>query len=186
MICIGEINKKHILRAIPIALTGVYVVDPIGAMLSLSNPQQLVIYPLLIISLVLLVLTVIPRFRTLARVIMSVVTFGVLVGVLFIHISAVNIKMDSQARMLAEYNYMMADITFTNNPRDEKKFIAMCKNRNTYCRTESTELIATFNTYMTKADLVNILRSANLMMLIISSNDEAYSGCCFINDIVLR
>ncbi len=158
----GKVTKRHLLISSPLALTGVFLVDPLGAVLQLSNPQQLVVYPLIGVCSALITQSLIPRYRSFGRILMAVICFAVLVGSLLIHLATINIKMDSQARMLTEHNYMMADITFNRNPTAQDLFLGMCKTRNVYCRTESEVFIPKLSPFMDEEDVYDVLKSAGI------------------------
>lgn len=154
---IGRFGRKHVIYSALVALGGTFAVDPLGAALRLSNPQQLVIYPLVVLTMILSVQALSRRWRTMARIMMSIVSFAVLLGSALIHVSVINIKMDSQARMLADYHHLMVESTFRDTIEDERKFITLCKLRNTYCKTNSMEHFPELDQYMTEGDVRGVV-----------------------------
>lgn len=168
---LGRFDSKHIMYSALVSFCGVFTVDPLGALIGLSNPQQLVIYPLIILTIALSVQALFSRWRTMARLMMAVVSFAVLLGSVLIHLSVINIKMDSQARMLADYHHLMVESTFRDTEQDEKKFITLCKLRNTYCKTNSMEYMPELDRYMTEEDVKGVVDMFGLNEVV--SNDES-------------
>ncbi|WP_210499189.1 hypothetical protein [Vibrio crassostreae] len=162
----GRLGKKAAaIAVIPTLLIASNLTSFITAYTSISNPQTLYSYPLMVVTGLLIISATFKRTRTMARLWVAIMASAVVVGASLIHISAISIKLASQNYSLAETNLLIADSNFKKGEGAENAFFTMCYKRQVYCRTSDKNYVPNINrTSLDDVDafIVQVLDSAGL------------------------